>query len=309
MDILSAAKKRYSAKAYDPTRHVPEDTMQQIYEVLRVSPSSVNSQPWHFIVASTPEGKARMLKGVAGKHAYNEAKIRDASHVILFCARVGTDGGHLDKLLEQEGRDGRFKDDDAKAAQAKGRKGYMDLHRYAMKDMPQWFEKQVYIALGNAMLAAATLEVDTTPMGRHRPGRAGRGVRLARAGLVEPRAAELRLPRRRRLQRQAAEVAPAARAGLHLPLIDVRATIPHGRSLGNQARSSRLRKPRALGQLPVCQSSRRAQRCASASLAKPPRWNSEQRRLGTRCMRITLRKAPSPVWSFRRAGRGCARMR
>jgi nitroreductase/dihydropteridine reductase len=40
----------------------------------------------------------------------------------------------------------------------------MNLHRYALKDMAQWFEKQVYIALGNAMTAAAALGVDSTPM-------------------------------------------------------------------------------------------------------------------------------------------------
>lgn len=164
MDIVSAAKKRYTAKAYDPNRRVPEETMQQIYEVLRASPSSVNSQPWHFIVASTPEAKARLAKGVQGQYAYNEPKILNASHVILFCTRVDTAGGHLDQLLEQEARDGRFKDAAAKAGQAKGRLGYMNLHRYTLKDMPQWFEKQVYIALGNAMLAAAALGVDTTPM-------------------------------------------------------------------------------------------------------------------------------------------------
>jgi nitroreductase/dihydropteridine reductase len=164
MDIVAAAKKRYTAKAYDPNRRVPEEVMQQIYEVLRLSPSSVNSQPWHFIVASTPEAKARLAKGVQGQYSYNEPKILNASHVILFCTRVDTEGGHLDKLLEQEQRDGRFKDEAAKAGQAKGRLGYMNLHRYSLKDMPQWFEKQVYIALGNAMLAASALGVDTTPM-------------------------------------------------------------------------------------------------------------------------------------------------
>jgi nitroreductase/dihydropteridine reductase len=164
MDILAAARKRYSAKAYDPTRKVPEEVMQQIYEVLRTSPSSVNSQPWHFIVASTPEAKARIAKGVGGQFSYNEAKVLNASHVILFCARVGGVEQHLDNLLEQESRDGRYKDDAAKAGGAKGRLGYVDLHRYALKDLPQWFEKQTYIALGNAMLAASALEVDTTPM-------------------------------------------------------------------------------------------------------------------------------------------------
>lgn len=164
MDIVTAAKQRYTAKAYNPERRVPEETMQQIYEVLRASPSSVNSQPWHFIVANTPEGKARLAKGVQGGYAFNESKVRDASHVMLFCTRVDTEGGHLDKLLEQEDRDGRFKDEAAKAGTAKGRQHFTNLHRYTLKDLPQWYEKQTYIALGNAMLAAATLGVDTTPM-------------------------------------------------------------------------------------------------------------------------------------------------
>ena len=164
MDIVTAAKQRYSAKAYNPERRVPEEIMQKIYEVLRTSPSSVNSQPWHFIVASTPEGKARLAKGVQGGYSFNEAKVTQASHVILFCTRVDAEGGHLDRLLEQEQKDGRYKDEAAKAGGAKGRLHFTNLHRYTRKDLPQWYEKQVYIALGNAMLAAATLEVDTTPM-------------------------------------------------------------------------------------------------------------------------------------------------
>jgi nitroreductase/dihydropteridine reductase len=164
MDILAAATKRHATKAYDPERRVPEELMQKIYGLLRHSPSSVNSQPWHFIVASTPEAKARMAKGAQGGFSYNEPKINNASHVILFCVRVDADEQHLGSILEQEQRDGRFRDEAAKAGQAKGRLGYVNLHRYAQKDLPQWLEKQVYIALGTAMLGAANLGVDTTPM-------------------------------------------------------------------------------------------------------------------------------------------------
>jgi nitroreductase/dihydropteridine reductase len=164
MDILAAATKRHTAKAYDPARRVPEELMQQIYGLLRNSPSSVNSQPWHFIVAGTPEAKARMAKGAQGGFSYNEAKITHASHVILFCVRADADQQHLDNILAQEERDGRFKDEAAKAGQAKGRLGYVNLHRYTQKDLPQWLEKQVYIALGTAMLGAANLGIDTTPM-------------------------------------------------------------------------------------------------------------------------------------------------
>jgi nitroreductase/dihydropteridine reductase len=164
MDIVKVSQQRYSAKAYDPARQVPEEIMQQIYEVLRTSPSSVNSQPWHFIVASTPEGKARLAKGVQGGYAFNEAKVRDASHVILFCTKVEADAAHLDRLLDKEEADGRFADDTVRGYSANSRKHFTNLHRYTYKDLPQWYEKQVYIALGNAMMAAAALGVDSTPM-------------------------------------------------------------------------------------------------------------------------------------------------
>jgi nitroreductase/dihydropteridine reductase len=164
MDILSAAKKRHTAKAYDSERRIPEEVMQQVYDLLRNSASSVNSQPWHFIVANTPEGRARIAKATQGGYVYNAAKVNDASHVIVLCARVDMDEAHLDALLEQEERDGRFRDAQARAGQDATRRGYVNQHRYGTKDVAQWLEKQVYLALGTALVGAATLEIDATPM-------------------------------------------------------------------------------------------------------------------------------------------------
>ena len=164
MNILSAAKKRHTAKDYDTERRIPEDVMQQVYGLLRSSASSVNSQPWHFIVANTPEGRARIAKATQGGYVYNAAKVNDASHVIVLCARVDMDEAHLDALLEQEERDGRFRDAQARAGQDATRRGYVNQHRYGTKDVAQWLEKQVYLALGTALVGAATLEIDATPM-------------------------------------------------------------------------------------------------------------------------------------------------
>jgi len=164
MNILSAAKKRHTAKAYDTGRRIPEDVMQQVYGLLRNSASSVNSQPWHFIVANTPEGRARIAKSTQGSYGYNAAKVNDASHVIVLCSRVDMDEAHLDAVLEQEERDGRFRDAQARAGQDATRRGYVNQHRYGTKDVAQWLEKQVYLALGTALVGAATLEIDATPM-------------------------------------------------------------------------------------------------------------------------------------------------
>jgi len=132
--------------------------------VLQQSPSSVNSQPWHYVVASTPEGRARIARATAGAYAYNEPKVLNASHVIALCIRTDLDDAHLNAVLDQEARDGRFVTDGAREAQDKSRRGYVDLHRYELRDVPQWMEKQVYLALGGLLLGAAMLGIDATPM-------------------------------------------------------------------------------------------------------------------------------------------------
>lgn len=164
MNILSAATKRYTAKAYDAQRRIPEEVMQQVYKLLQNSPSSVNSQPWHFIVANTPEGRARIAKAAQGEYAYNAAKINDASHVIVLCSRIDMDDAHLEALLDQEERDGRLIDAQARAGLDAARRGYVNQHRFGDKDLPQWLEKQVYLALGTVLLGAGALEIDATPM-------------------------------------------------------------------------------------------------------------------------------------------------
>ena len=43
-------------------RPVTAEQIEQLKTLLRYAPSSVNSQPWHFIIASSEEGKARIAK-------------------------------------------------------------------------------------------------------------------------------------------------------------------------------------------------------------------------------------------------------
>ena len=91
MDIVSVALKRYSTKAFDATKKLTAGEAEQLKTLLQYSPSSTNSQPWHFIVASTDEGKARVAKAASGTYVFNERKILDASHVVVFCAKTAMD--------------------------------------------------------------------------------------------------------------------------------------------------------------------------------------------------------------------------
>lgn len=164
MHIANIATTRHTTKAFDPARKIPTEIFAQLETLLRFAPSSVNSQPWHFVIADSEAGKSRIAKAAQGGYAYNEAKIRNASHVIVFCIRQELDDAHLSAILEQEDRDGRFASADAKAGQHKSRSFYADLHRYELKDARSWMEKQVYLAFGTLLLGAATLAIDACPM-------------------------------------------------------------------------------------------------------------------------------------------------
>jgi nitroreductase/dihydropteridine reductase len=164
MNLIDAIQTRHTVKAFEPGQTLPQASVDALLTVLHQSPSSVNSQPWHYVVASTAEGRARIAKATQGAYAYNEPKVLNASHVIALCMRTDMDPAHLDALLAQEERDGRFQIDGAKAAQNKTRRTYVDMHRYELRDVPQWMEKQVYLALGGLLVGAAVLGIDATPM-------------------------------------------------------------------------------------------------------------------------------------------------
>lgn len=164
MSLSDIVCTRYTSKAFDSSRKIPAETFAHLEMLLRCAPSSVNSQPWHFVIASTDEGKARIAKATQGRYAYNEPKIKNASHVIVLCARQTLDAQHLSAILEQEDRDGRFASPQAKTSQHQARSSYVDLHQNERKDAKSWIEKQVYLALGSLLLGAATLEIDACPM-------------------------------------------------------------------------------------------------------------------------------------------------
>ncbi|HFL5519261.1 TPA: oxygen-insensitive NAD(P)H nitroreductase [Salmonella bongori] len=164
MDIVSVALKRYSTKAFDPSKKLTAEEADKLKMLLQYSPSSTNSQPWHFIIASTEEGKVRVAKSAAENYVFNERKMLDASHVVVFCAKTIMDDAWLERVVNQEEADGRFATPEAKAANDKGRRFFADMHRVSLKDDHQWMAKQVYLNVGNFLLGVAAMGLDAVPI-------------------------------------------------------------------------------------------------------------------------------------------------
>lgn len=165
MTLLHTLQRRYTTKAYDSDRRIPDETIAQLLEALRLSPSSVNAQPWHFIVADDNAGKERLAKATPEQSplAYNRPKITGSSHAVLLCARQELSDTYLTTLLEKEKEDGRFSTEEAFTTWKEALTHYVGLHRQA-GDVEHWNQKQVYIAQGFLLLSAASMGIDATPI-------------------------------------------------------------------------------------------------------------------------------------------------
>lgn len=164
MNIIDSAEKRSASKRFDPGRKIDSELMKKAEELLRLSPSSVNLQPWHYIIAGTDKGKELIAEAAAGSYSYNKSKILNASHVVVFCTKTDLDDSYLDHLMDTEDKAGRFKDTIAKEMQHDVKYGFSDRHRIDFKDEKAWMKNQVYISAGFFLLGAASLGIDTCPM-------------------------------------------------------------------------------------------------------------------------------------------------
>ncbi|ENW80767.1 hypothetical protein F909_02055 [Acinetobacter sp. ANC 3929] len=164
MDTLATAKTRYATKAYDAEKKIPQAQFEKLLEILRFSPSSVNIQPWHFLIAETDQAKQRIASALTGNYIYNAAKVLNSSHTLVFCTRTDISAEYLEQLLQQDDVSGRFKDETAKQGQRDTRSGYVEFYRNELKNLPAWMENQTYLALGQLLFAAGLEGIDATPM-------------------------------------------------------------------------------------------------------------------------------------------------
>ncbi|MGE4502002.1 MAG: oxygen-insensitive NAD(P)H nitroreductase [Thiomicrospira sp.] len=165
MNIIDVAQTRYSTKKFDANRPIPNDVLAQVKTLLRLSASSVNSQPWHFILAGTETGKRRIADAAkVGPYASNESKIMNASHSVVFCVKTDMSDDYLEALLNQEEQDGRIESEEMKGKVRATRAFYADLHRKTWLDTQCWMEKQVYLNMGSFLLGVGALGLDAVPI-------------------------------------------------------------------------------------------------------------------------------------------------
>ncbi|SQI32788.1 Oxygen-insensitive NAD(P)H nitroreductase [Providencia alcalifaciens] len=129
MNLTNILNSRYATKSFDPNKIIPDEILVQIKELLQLSPSSVNVQPWHFLLASSPEAKQKIINATAGGYSFNEEKIRNASHVIVMCGKRELPEDYLLHLLDIEEQEGRYLKSEFKEQNHMARTFFVNLHK------------------------------------------------------------------------------------------------------------------------------------------------------------------------------------
>lgn len=153
---------RHSTKKYDATRKIPEEDLDVLFEAMRLSASSINSQPWKFVVIESSASKERMNKTFARKHQYNQPHVFDSSHIILFAYNPRYTRDNYAQVVDKGIEDGRTKPE--------GRESAFDVFTFAEFNTDDtgntscWTKAQTYLAFGNTLHALARLRIDSTPL-------------------------------------------------------------------------------------------------------------------------------------------------
>ncbi len=160
--IIETLLWRHSTKKYDASKKIPQEDLDVLFEAMRLSPSSINSQPWKFVVIESEEARARMNKTFAHKHQYNQSHVFDSSQIILFAYNPRYSRDDYAKVVDKSIEDKRVKPEDRESAFAVFM--FAEFNTDETGDTSTWTKAQTYLALGNTLHTLARLKIDSTPM-------------------------------------------------------------------------------------------------------------------------------------------------
>jgi nitroreductase len=155
-NILDALHWRYATKAYDSTQKVSSEKLEQLLEVVRLSPSSFGLQPYKIIHVTNPELREKLKAA-----SWGQTQITDASELLVFAVLTNLNDASVDAFIERTATT-RTMPVEQLAEYAGMIKGSINSRNES--ERIQWAAKQAYIALGLLLEAAAIEHIDATPM-------------------------------------------------------------------------------------------------------------------------------------------------
>lgn len=157
--VLTQLGWRYATKKFDPARRISPEHWSALEQAALLAPSSYGLQPWKFVVVTDPALRQRLRAA-----SWNQPQITDASHLIVFARRAEMTPADVQRWIDRVA--------DVRSVPAAALAGFRDMMLGTIANpgsvpggsFDTWTSRQVYIALGFFLSAAAMLGIDACPM-------------------------------------------------------------------------------------------------------------------------------------------------
>ena len=156
-NLLDALHWRYATKVFDAHKKIAPELWDALEKTLVLTPTSYGLQPYKFLIVQDGPTRDALLP-----HSWSQKQVVDCSHFVVFLARTEMKEADVDRLLARIAA--------VRGGPVEALAGYRGLMVGDIVNGPrgkmahEWAARQVYIALGNLMTAAAILGVDACPM-------------------------------------------------------------------------------------------------------------------------------------------------
>lgn len=167
MEFKEIVKSRYSVRQYE-AKAVPEETVDELLEMISYSVSAINLQPWNIKVVSDQETKDRLFPATFGM-----TQVTTCSHLLVLCADTDYPAiiAKLDGAMAAAGVPDEMRERTIGLATTVSSNMTPDQRL-------TWSQNQVHIALGNALNGAYSLGLGACPMTAFRPDEFARILEL-----------------------------------------------------------------------------------------------------------------------------------
>lgn len=147
---------RYATKKFDATQKISLSDLDTLKEAVRLTASSLGLQPYKVLIIENPDLRAQLQSA-----AYGQTQVVDASHLFVFASEHKVGESEIDAYLQNIAQ--------TRGTNVEALSGFRSMVEnfvYKLDDHTKenWTAKQVYLALGNLLNAAAEMRIDASPM-------------------------------------------------------------------------------------------------------------------------------------------------
>ena len=174
MSLLDSLKWRYAVKRMNGNK-IPEATLNTILEATKLAPSSFGLTPYNIIVIEDEATRKKLQP-----HFYNQPQVGESSALVILATWNSITekevAEYMHEIAEERGVPVESLNDFASYING-------SIKNLTAEQLQIWAAKQTYIALGFALVAAATEEIDATPMEGFKPDAVDEALGLKELGL------------------------------------------------------------------------------------------------------------------------------